>query len=250
MNWKSHSQRTDQSEREARKEKKTSGAAHLWQRLILGGLCILLCMGFIFRVYIKTLIWLPVDLHSGLKADYSADGLVPPWHAIRFELIRDAIHDQFFIGQTGDDSQTDHYATLVSELQTPVATVTPLHPVTQQPTSTPTQTATSLPTTAAVTQSTASTATATTAATQLSDTATPVLTQVFTTAIPRPTSTRPPKPTSTKKPSPTPVLPTQPAPTQPPPTATKPPAPTKVPPTAPPPPTRPPYPWPTINPYP
>lgn len=239
MKWKPHSQREYQKKDEALNKNRMSAGAHLWQRLSFAGICLLFCMGFIFRVYIKSFLWLPVDLHSELKADYSADGLVPRMHAIQLELIRDAIHDQLFSIQTVDGAPTDRYATLVSALQTPVATVTPQYPETRQPSSSPTQTSTPLPTTTTMTQTATSTATATATTTALEDTATTVPTQVFITSVPKPTSTKPPQPTKTKIP-----------PTQVPPTATKPP-PTKIPPTATkPPPTRPPYPGPTINPYP
>jgi hypothetical protein len=238
MKWKPHSQRENQNEDEALSKNRMSAGAHLWQRLGLGGICLLFCMGFIFRVYIKSFLWLPVDLHSELKADYSADGLVPRMHTIQLELIRDAIHDQLFSTQNEDGAQNDRYATLVSELQTPVATVTPQYPETRQPTSSTTQTPTLLSTTATMTQTVTSTATATATTTALEVTATTIPTQAFITSVPKPTSTKPPQPTKTKIP-----------PTQIPPTATKPP--TKIPPTATkPPPTRPPYPGPTINPYP
>ena len=251
MHRKPRSQRADQNQPERHQKRTISGSAHLWQRLALVGICLLFCMGFIFRVYMKTFLWLPINLHSELKADYSADGLMPRLHAVQLELIRDAIRDQFFSMKPDENSQADRYATLVNDLQTPVATVTPLYPVTLQPTSFPTQTATSQPLVTA-TETQIATSTATDIA--LPDTATLAATQVFNTAIPRPTKTTPPQPTNTKRPPtqlpPTQIPPTQPPPTQPPPTATKPPTPTKVPPTAPPPPTRPPYPNPTGIPYP
>jgi len=246
MNQKPRSQKVDQNQPEIIQKKTASGSAHLWQRLSLGGICLLFCMGFIFRVYIKSFLWFPINMHSELKADYSADGLMPRFHTVQLELIRDDIRDQFFGMKPEDNSQTDRYATLVNDLQTPVATVTPLRPVTLQPTSSPTQTATSLP---MITATETQTATSTATGTPLPDTATMAATQVVSTALPRPTKTKLPQPTNTKKP-PTQPPPTQSPPTQPPPTATKLPTPTRVPPTAPPPPTQPPYPVPTGIPYP
>lgn len=241
MQWKLPKQKTNQQESQARQKGNQIGRVYIWQRIGLGAICILICMGFVFRVYLKSFLWLPINMHSELKADYSVDELAPPLNIVQLELIRDAIRDQFLPIGTQDNGETDRFATLVSELQTPVATVTPLYTQTQRPTLLPTGTATATGTSTATT-------TATATQTELPRTATSLPTQIISTAIPKPTNTRPPVATSTKKPPtqipPTQPPPTQPPPTQPPPTATKHPTPTRVPPT------QPPYPKPTGNPYP
>lgn len=243
MQRKTPNQRPNQQEFQPLPGVKPAGSAHVWQQLGLGVLCVLFGLGFIFRVYIKSFLWLPVNMHSELKADYGVDELKPRLNNVQLELIRDAIQDQSPPIETEEVEQTDRYATLVSELQTPVATVTPKYTLTHEPAHSPTVTMTPIISTATATPTATSTANASATATRTELPST----QIISTDLPNPTNTRSPVATSTKKP-PTQIPPTQP-PTQPPPTATKPPTPTRVPPTAPPP-TQPPYPKPTDNPYP
>lgn len=209
MQWKLPKQKTNQQESQARQKGNQIGRVFIWQRLGLGAVCILFCMGFVFRVYLKSFLWLPVNMHSELRADYSADELAPPLNIVQLELIRDAIRDQFLPIGTQDNGETDRFATLVSELQTPVATVTPLYTQTQRPTPLPTGTATPMTPTMTATATGTSTATTTATATQteLPLTATSLATQIISTEIPKPTNTRPPVATSTKKP-PTQIPPT------------------------------------------
>jgi hypothetical protein len=213
------------------------GYLGIWFVLGFVSLCLFLILGWSLFSGIRAAFWVPVNLHSILEADYSADFRTGRIQPVNLQVIGEALQDAH-PGQndTQNLSIPERYATLEMALKTPVPTVTPFP---GQASSTPSVTPTA----------TQSLSTPTTTRTQ---TATPSRTATIT-ASPSPTTryfypTASPQPTNTRRPRQT----NNPGATSPPPTRTPAhPTATRVPPTQPPP-TRPPdpYPPPTSNPYP
>jgi hypothetical protein len=224
-----------------RSPKHTAGYWVIWG--ILGGvsLSLFLVLGWSLFASIRDNFWVPVNLHSIMEADYSADfrtGLIQP---VNMRVIGEALQDEYYAAHsdpyaTQKMGAPERYATLEIALKTPVPTVTPFP---GQATATPTQTLTATQAAATPTPSRTRTATPTRTAT-ITASPTPTGTVLFPTQLPTPTNTR--RPRQTSNPQPTSATPTRP-PARP--TAT--PAPS----TQPPPSQSPnPYPAPTTKPYP
>jgi hypothetical protein len=191
---------------------------------------------------------IPVTLHSLLSADYSADAISLHFPDLNLTMILDALGDR------GPNEASSAYATLQSNLLTPVASVTPLPgAITQNP---PTATPTATPVSTSIIPTSISTPSVTPSPTpSLTPTGTgaptdwptyPPQPTLRATLIPTKVKSTQPRPTATQSshtnPTQTPAPPTHvPTPTRKPPTATKAPTATQHPH---------PYPGPTKPPYP
>lgn len=226
---------------------------HTGPQIALGGLCLLVSFGWLLQAFIEPPNWFPVNLHSLLAADYSADPPRLRLPAVHLDLIRDILQDYSTPGNPDLPGATDRIATLQGELNTPVPSVTrlPGEPTqTRNPSQTPTHSASATTSTPAASTMTPSATSTAASLPTIPSTATPTAGYL----IPTMTVTS----RATGQPTPTLRPPTQPAPTTtnlpevsptPRPNAT--PTPTNRPPTQPPP-TEPPnpYPEPTRPPYP
>jgi len=215
-----------------RSHRRVPGYLGVWMVLGFVSLCLFLVLGWSLFSGIRGVFWVPVNLHSILEADYSADFRAGRIQPINIQAIGEALQDEYTDPNAPQKiGVPERYATLEMALKTPVPTVT-LFPgqATGTPTWTPTVTRALATPTPTRTRTTTPTRTATTTASP-----TPTELYFYPTSPPLPTNTR--RPRSTNNPEPTSAPPTRP-PARP--TATR------VPPTQPPNP----YPAPTNKPYP
>jgi hypothetical protein len=219
--------------------KHTAGYLAIWVILGCVSLCLFLVLGWSLFAGIRDNFWIPVNIHSILEADYSADFRASLIQPVNMRVISEALQDEYYAPHsdpyaTQKMGAPERYATLEIALKTPVPTVTPFP---GQATATPTPTPTA--TQAAATPTRTRTATPTRTVT-VTASPTPTGAYLYPTQPPQPTNTRRPHQTSNPQPTSTPT--------------TRPPArPTATPvPSTQPPPTRPPnpYPPPTTKPYP
>ncbi len=229
------------------KPSEDQGGINIW--LYLGILLVILCMasGLLALFNSNASPWLPVNLHSILRADYSPDPFSTPLPGVGLTIIREIIADAYLGGQGGSPEVSSRYATLQTQLETPVPTVTPPRPTQTAPGQTaPTATVRvtmTLPPTQWVTPSVALSLTPTSTGipsetvtasptTTLTWTSSPTLVVWTNTPHPtivvtrRPTATRP---SPSRTPRPTSPPPTVGPPTHPPPTHPPPPPPTRTP---------------------
>ena len=88
------------------------GGINIW--LYLGILLVILCMGsgLLALSNSNASPWLPVNLHSILRADYSPDPYSTPQPGVGISIIREIIADAYLGEQGGPTEASSRFATL------------------------------------------------------------------------------------------------------------------------------------------